>query len=747
MARLNEPALQVDSVEARMILPRLKLSVNSTQSIRIRSLEGEISHLLSENITLREQIIKLEGEADQVFAFKALDTIKEGLGSKLIEFGNLIQELGTVQRRCKDARRLRRRSTAHDPSKVSQNQETRKTLYPRSEITGEDDSRLPPILENKSYPRRTLNAEELDAMLSNVPSAIDSPDLGPPPIAHFEEGDPIKLDAFQLSIPERPESDVRGLHPNLLANLETRRKRRGSSNRSEAETTELDHNRDVLHSKSTSEHLKTGAKRKLNVNGLDEHVNEQANKANDDFRSGRSPETQQKENRTVVTTDPSKETAKESSSRSSLKLASHDGNKDERSQSFATASIDGRKALGPKTTNTDPTVSPRKRSVSDGSIVPKAKGRINSKENLASQRFARSSKPDSGLIEPKKGTVENPNSAAHHSRTTRARSPCTSPVASGLKASTNQPRDTPPPAELSQQSANTDTFGSVGRASRRQRGAISYTEPNLRDKMRRPTKDLVDAVGTEERQQQTSNVKSENNQENGALAVNIRTVFVKREVNPDESVKWKSVARQNDQSIREGEQTETASPLENKTSSRPVDLPPSVLTERRRRTSILDRTDQSNSRVRQNSVTGAVMPVQARSDHTARPEEPENRESKNMQKEAENQEKSDIYDLNETPPLYGDGGEEGVNQDTMNQQSRQARVSRRHSSVSADRVKDAMARRAERRREGYKATKENDGSREADLKSARSVAQLLGQPKEVESRGERAASRRRSMML
>lgn len=269
-----------------------------------------------------------------------------------------------MQRRCKDARRLRRRSTAHDPSKVSQNQETRKTLYPRSEITGEDDSRLPPILENKSYPRRTLkyvlfglhtsirflvlhSAEELDAMLSNVPSAIDSPDLGPPPIAHFEEGDPIKLDAFQLSIPERPESDVRGLHPNLLANLETRRKRRGSSNRSEAETTELDHNRDVLHSKSTSEHLKTGAKRKLNVNGLDEHVNEQANKANDDFRSGRSPETQQKENRTVVTTDPSKETAKESSSRSSLKLASHDGNKDERSQSFATASIDGRKALGP----------------------------------------------------------------------------------------------------------------------------------------------------------------------------------------------------------------------------------------------------------------------------------------------------------------------------------------------------------------------------------------------------------------
>lgn len=387
-----------------------------------------------------------------------------------------------------------------------------------------------------------------------------------------------------------------------------------------------------------------------------------------------------------------------------------------------------------------------KRSVSDESIVPKAKGRTDSKEKLVSQRFARPPKPDSELIEPKRGTVEISNSAAHPSKT-RARSPCISPVASGLTALTNQSRDTPPPAELSQQSANTDTFGSVGRASRRQRGAISYTEPNLRDKMRRPTKDLVDAVGTGERQQQTSNVNSENNQVSGAVAVNMRTVFVKREPDTDDSVKWKSVARQDDQSIREREQTETASPLESKISSRPVDLPPSVLTERRRRTSILDRTDQSNSRVRRNSAASAAMPVQARSDQTPQPEESRNLESENMQKEAENQERSDIYDLNETSPLYGDGGEEGNNQNNMNQQPRQARVSRRHSSVSADRVKDAMARRAERRREGCKATKENNGFKEADLKSARSVAQLLGQPKEAESRGERAASRRRSMML
>lgn len=47
--------------------------------------------------------------------------------------------------------------------------------------------------------------------------------------------------------------------------------------------------------------------------------------------------------------------------------------------------------------------------------------------------------------------------------------------------------DTPPPADIS-------SNGETSRPSRRSRGIVSYAEPNLRDKMRRPTKDLVDAV-------------------------------------------------------------------------------------------------------------------------------------------------------------------------------------------------------------------------------------------------------------
>jgi hypothetical protein len=47
-------------------------------------------------------------------------------------------------------------------------------------------------------------------------------------------------------------------------------------------------------------------------------------------------------------------------------------------------------------------------------------------------------------------------------------------------------RDTPPPG-----------MGDASRPSRRARPAISYAEPNLRDKMRRPTKELFDAVAGE----------------------------------------------------------------------------------------------------------------------------------------------------------------------------------------------------------------------------------------------------------
>lgn len=72
-------------------------------------------------------------------------------------------------------------------------------------------------------------------------------------------------------------------------------------------------------------------------------------------------------------------------------------------------------------------------------------------------------------------------------------------AAATLSSSSDRPhstfaegRDTPPPFDISSQ-------GEVARPSRRARASVSYAEPNLRDKMRRPTKELLDAVAGEGR--------------------------------------------------------------------------------------------------------------------------------------------------------------------------------------------------------------------------------------------------------
>lgn len=58
------------------------------------------------------------------------------------------------------------------------------------------------------------------------------------------------------------------------------------------------------------------------------------------------------------------------------------------------------------------------------------------------------------------------------------------------KSTSEKTRDTPPPADIS-------SHGETSRPSRRVRASVSYAEPNLRDKMRRPTKEMLDAVSGE----------------------------------------------------------------------------------------------------------------------------------------------------------------------------------------------------------------------------------------------------------
>ena len=131
---------------------------NSTQSLRIRNLESEISRLLSENIAFREQCIKLQYELDNGpgrDAMESVGNIKGKLEAKLTELGGLVEELGFVQQR-KQNRSPRRRSGVQSSPKRSPDQKIWKNALTLSEVTRGADGRLPPIVEDKYFPRRTM---------------------------------------------------------------------------------------------------------------------------------------------------------------------------------------------------------------------------------------------------------------------------------------------------------------------------------------------------------------------------------------------------------------------------------------------------------------------------------------------------------------------------------------------------------------------------------------------------------------
>ena len=131
--------------------------INSNQSVRIRNLENEISRLLSENIALRERLIKLQHEIDKSpgqAAFDSVGMLRNNLEAKVAELSNILKELGNVQ--IEPRRVSRRRSVQQTSPKRSPDQKIWKNALTLSEVTGVMDGRLPPIAEDKSYPRRTL---------------------------------------------------------------------------------------------------------------------------------------------------------------------------------------------------------------------------------------------------------------------------------------------------------------------------------------------------------------------------------------------------------------------------------------------------------------------------------------------------------------------------------------------------------------------------------------------------------------
>lgn len=184
-------------------------------------------------------------------------------------------------------------------------------------------------------------------------NATDSPDLGPPPIAHFEEGDPIKFDPTQdqSSRKELAESTEEA-QPKLSVNLETRRKRRESSHRRDVDLkyASIDSTKSTVSmapAMSTSQPLKLGAKRKLNIRDDDQAAvvdepgkqNFQLNPQSSDLRKSDNGSTK---------TIPSAaiKTASDKLPQAAISVIAGTNEKEKPSGASATVTATGRKALG-----------------------------------------------------------------------------------------------------------------------------------------------------------------------------------------------------------------------------------------------------------------------------------------------------------------------------------------------------------------------------------------------------------------
>ncbi|KAK8210267.1 hypothetical protein M8818_003434 [Zalaria obscura] len=517
MARLNEAPLPTESLDAlkrRFIRQNRELAKNnSAQSLRIRSLESDVSRLLAGNFNLQEQVNNLQTEllvAQSNAPPTGLDTVKGRLEEKLAEFGHLVAELGLLQQQQPERKR---RESLDRPRKASVTE--RRTRIPLAEATGQE-LRLPTISEDKYYPRRTLEASEIRSLRLSDHSN-ESPDLGPPPVAHFECEDPIKFDPQPQPQPQGTEGneadgEEEELSAALSVNLETRRKRKDGQTRLSLRRTSLFG--EDAEAGVQGQPVRTSAKRKLSVREADDSAGAV------EFRFSRKVATESGKGESIANGEEQDEVPVK------IKLE-----EDAESEAITIAPPPQRRVLGDKSVNTSPKKPSRPSEKPDKEPLKKP----STTARDATKPRSRNLKPSAPLHPipvtasqpPIISSIEPPHPTDHDLPLTHPLPPKT--PAADLFSPTPTPSDstrpqgragTPPPTEGS-------------RPSRRARAAVNYAEPALNTKMRRPGKEMVDAISGLRVGAGLSagagGSASGRKRESGEEGVGIRTVVVKME--------------------------------------------------------------------------------------------------------------------------------------------------------------------------------------------------------------------------
>lgn len=356
---------------------------------------------------------------------------------------------------------------------------------------------------------------------------------------------------------------------------------------------------------------------------------------------------------------------------------------------------------------------------------PPNKPDIASKEQIAIGTVILETKvEDDNVVPPPSNDISSPESPEPH-------------------AACQASRDTPPPSNLQMDATDTGAFETAGRSTRRPRGGVSYAEPNLRVKMRRPTSDLIDAVTTVERAQSLTASKSK---EFNPSDESVQVVKKVSEEDPDNV--WKIGASDGTHDQEQGGIDKPKNAFQ-KNPATIAELPTGGIADRRRRTVGYkqreeERSDQENSSLHP-GASSAIAALMAGSQRTIRREE--EKKTKDIPRETRG-----IYDLNASSPAEALEMDITGNGNIINGVTKNDPMS-----------KDALAppRRKERKRDtlGVQGAK-RDGTTTAEMKSSRSVAAGLAQHQQQQqqqeqqgeevlpnSRAERLAVRRRSMMI
>ncbi|KAI8624031.1 hypothetical protein F5Y19DRAFT_456205 [Xylariaceae sp. FL1651] len=497
MARLNEPMVSTDSLETlrRKFLRQNKdiARTNSTQSLKIRSLENECARLLSENLELRGHVLRLETELKGSHAQRVADhalQIKEKMEAQLVEWGTMLASLGHEPvPKNRSPRALKKpkiqRSSIGRPGMLEWRRRETMSSMQDLEVAALQEGRLPPLWENKTYPRKTLHQDEILALCPEAEGSTDSPDLGPPPVSRFVDEDPVKLDLTTLTKllgPALSESENSGPEdtnskpiPKPTLPITPREADGPIKEESEANNTENTKatTKYILASEAqaTSQSAKANLKRKVR----DDDEKENVLVANPTLLAD-------------TTTKGQPEKAKTLKARPVARPIKElpPNKRDTQDESLRSTQ---RKPLGVKSSN-EVLGSPKK-SAKAQTVGKGEKTKADSKDSGSTKELLKTEK-EAELVEIPAPT--SPLPTAHidiEPENLSAEPNLAVPDSPEPSAPRGEAKDTPPPVDIS-------SMGETTRGNRRARAAVSYVEPNLRDKMRRPnTKQLFDAVAGE----------------------------------------------------------------------------------------------------------------------------------------------------------------------------------------------------------------------------------------------------------